>query len=157
MKRIPLLLPFLALGACCCPRTDAPAPDPEARVVVDLMHRAYADLSARNFEALAAYFLSGATFTMVGAGRDGSVRVDSTNLPDFVATVKKAVEGKSVYGESIVSADARVNGRVAQVWIRFAARIGNEGKVREWGGIDAWTLVKGPEGWKISSISVSQD
>jgi hypothetical protein len=47
----------------------------------------------------------------------------------------------------------RVLNNLAQVWASYKARFGVLGKVDEWTGIDAFTLMKHDGHWKITGLT----
>lgn len=53
--------------------------------------------------------------------------------------------------------DVRVHRDVAQAWSRFRGRVGTEARVVSWSGVDAYTLLRTGEGWRIVAIAVSTD
>jgi hypothetical protein len=147
MTRVsPLVL--LLLASCVTPKQPAgPNPGPEVIAAVELM---YDDLSCRRWDALEAHFLPEAS--LVFATPEGPKRM----APDkFVAMVKKNVDGKEIFEERMVKGAVWAHQDLASVWSTFEGREGNAKDVREWTGVDAFTLVKSEGRWRIAHVAVS--
>ena len=142
-------LPALLLLASCMPPPRPVGPGPEVIVAIDQM---YDDLSSRRWDALEAHFLPEAS--LVFATANGPRRLTPTA---FIEMVKKAVEGKEVFEERMLTGSVRAHGDLATVWSSFEGREGNGTEIRTWSGVDAFTLVKVEGRWKISQVAVSKD
>ena len=142
-------LSLLLLASCMAPKQPAPGPNPGPEIIaaVELM---YDDLSCRRWDALAAHFLPEAA--LVFATPDGLKRM----APDkFVEMVKRNVEGKEIFDERMVKGAVWAHQELASVWSTFEGREGNGTDVREWSGVDSFTLVKVDGRWKIAHVAVS--
>jgi hypothetical protein len=55
--------------------------------------------------------------------------------------------------------DARIRrtGALAQAWVRYQARFGDLGDVREWNGLDAFTLMQHEGRWRIVALAFASD
>jgi hypothetical protein len=148
MNRLPLLLVLSSVLASCVPppRRPEPGPGPEVIAAVELM---YDDLSSRRWEALATHFLPEAS--LVFATPEGPKRM----APDkFIEMVKKNVEGKEIFEERMDTGAAVWSHQdLASVWSPFQGREGNGQDVREWSGIDSFTMLKVEGRWRISHVA----
>jgi hypothetical protein len=104
----------------------------------DSMEKADADL-AKKILMLDARFFS-------AAERDGNVTVRPSTGEAFVAGFSNPNRGKSL--ERRWEPDVRVQGAIAQVWTRYDFHANG---TFSHCGIDAFSLVKTDEGWKIAS------
>jgi hypothetical protein len=139
----------LLLASCMAPRRHDPGPGPEVIAAVELM---YDDLSSRRWDALEAHFLPEAS--LVFSTPNGPRRMSPAK---FIEMVRKNVEGKEIFEERMISGEVRAHGDLATVWSRFEGREGTGTEIREWSGVDAFTLVKHEGRWKVALIAVSQD
>ena len=114
----------------------------------------YDHMSARNWDAYASHFWPGATITTIwqSAG-DPAPRVLITTIKDFIAQAPQGPNSKPIFEERMTDADVRADGNLAQVWANYKARFGGLGKVDEWTGIDAFTLMKHEGHWKITGLT----
>ncbi len=165
MKRIVGLTLLILLGAC-APRqrstSDAAQPpskylapgDPVREEILKELTEYYDHMSGRNWSAYASHFWPGATITTVWqpAG-EPAPRVLITPIQDFIAQTPQGPDSKPIFEERLVDADVRVNSNLAQVWANYKARFGGLGKVDEWTGIDAFTLMKHEGHWKIAGLT----
>ena len=154
------ILAFLVVSASGCASTetwDAGSPGQRGAVLA-AVEKLYADLSARDWEALEADFWPGATLTSIWRPR-GADREDVlvTSVPEFIRMAPSGPGSQPIFEERMVAAQVRVRGRIAQVWSRFHARFGKPGELREWEGIDAWTLLEHDGVWKAVSVSYLAD
>ena len=118
------------------------------------LERYYADFSARDWEAFAGHFWPGATITTCWQPPgEGSPRVVVTSVPEFVAQAPAGPGSKAIFEERLTGAETRLEGGLAQVWARYEARFGDPGELREWSGVDAFTLVKHEGRWKIVALA----
>jgi hypothetical protein len=138
---------FVATGCA-----SGPAADPAVADVEAVVRALYAELSAREWDALAARFAPDARLTMARRGR-----VDALAAPDFIAKNREALKGVAVFEEKCVALDVRVHGAVAHAWSRFEGKVGSPEKLRTWGGIDAWTLVRIDGAWRVAAVAVAAD
>ena len=116
--------------------------------------RYYADFSARAWQAFADHFWPGATLTTVWQppGEDAP-RVVATSVPDFVRQAPEGPGSKPIFAEWMIGLDVRVSGDLAQAWASYGARFGEPGDVREWTGIDAFTLLRHEGRWRIVALA----
>ena len=148
-----------ALATCGAPpATGAPhaaAADGELRAELE---RYYADFSARDWDAFADHFWPGATITTrwQPPGEDAP-RVVVTTVPDFVAQAPQGPGSKPIFDERMTACETRVTGDLAQVWARYDARFGDPGDVKEWSGIDDFTLMKHEGRWRIVALAFASE
>ncbi|HZL99854.1 MAG TPA: nuclear transport factor 2 family protein, partial [Planctomycetota bacterium] len=123
-----------------------------------VLERYYADFSARDWPAFAGHFWPGATITTRWQPPgEGAPRVVVTSVPDFVAQAPQGPGSRSIFEERLTGAETRVEGGLAQVWARYAARFGDPGDVDEWTGIDAFTLMRHDGEWKIVALAFAHE
>jgi hypothetical protein len=136
----------LALAAA--PMSEARAQDRRAEVrgVIDRMFDALraADTSAIRSTFHPEFRLAITSF------RDGQPEVRLVSGDDFIASVGRAEEKLD---ERIGDVDIRVEDNVATVWNRYVFYVGDR---LSHCGIDAFTLVHLPEGWRILHVADTQ-
>ena len=74
--------------------------------------------------------------------------------------IEKAPEGpgsQPIFEERMHSAQMHVRGNLAVVWVRYTAKFGNHESVVEWSGIDAFTLLRHDDRWRIASLTFSPE
>jgi hypothetical protein len=130
------------------------ARDTDTTLVLAELRSYYRDFSDRNWMLFADHFWDGATITTVwqapGADTPG---VMVTTVPEFVAAAPRGPDSREIFEEVMLDARIRVSGGLAQAWVRYHARFGNPGTVREWDGVDAFTLVEHEGRWRIASLA----
>ena len=104
----------------------------------DSMEKADADLAKKILMPDARFFSA--------AERDGKMMVRPSSGDAFVASFSNPNRGKAL--ERMWDPEVRIQGSIAQVWTRYDFH--NNGKFSHC-GIDAFSLVKTDEGWKITS------
>ena len=88
--------------------------------------------------------------------QDGSERrVDFISVPEFIAQMDLGPDSTLIFEQKMGTAEVQFDGNVAQVWAEHRVRFGEPGSVREWTDIDAFTLMKHVDMWKISSLALS--
>lgn len=163
-----VLVLFLAALAACASAPPAPqvvwkageaVPDDEAAadVLLELLGY-YADFSTRDWERFAERFWPGATLTTIWTPPgEPHARVVVTGVPEFVAKAPEGPGAASIFEEVMTSATLRVEGDLAQVWARYDARFGEPGSLQTWSGIDAFTLLRHGERWRIVALVYAPD
>lgn len=116
------------------------APQREALGAVDAL---FAAMAKHDVDASRRLILPGASFVVVLP--DGTVKIE----PDtgYLETLGKH---KEVFRERIWEAQVMVQGNLAQVWAPYDFHL--DGKLSHC-GIDSFSLVRGPGGWRIAGIS----
>jgi hypothetical protein len=130
------------------------SPDADTTLVLTELRSYYRDFSARDWQAFADHFSSGATITTAwrAPGAD-SATVSTWTVPQFVAAAPEGPGSRRVFEETMVAARIRRSGGLAQAWVRYHARFGDPGDVREWDGVDAVTLMAHEGRWRIVSLA----
>ena len=125
----------------------------EAEVRAEL-ERYYGDFSARNWVAFADHFWPGATLTTVWQppGQSGPV-VDVQTVPAFVAKAPDGPGSKPIFEERMTQVEIKVHRNLAQAWARYEARFGDSTNLATWRGIDAITLLRHQDRWRIASLA----
>jgi len=165
VKKISALILLAVLSACATKQRSAnseaqsppkylAAGDPLREEIVKELTDYYDHMSARNWDAYASHFWPGATITTIwqSAG-DPAPRVLITTIKDFIAQAPQGPNSKPIFEERMTDADVRADGNLAQVWATYKARFGGLGKIDEWTGIDAFTLMKHEGRWKITGLT----
>jgi len=118
----------------------------------------YRDLSARDWDAVAQHFWRGATVTTIWEPDGEGRRVVFNSVPEFIAEVDPGPDSETVFDEQLGAAEVHVSGNLAVVWAEYRVRFGDSSStVREWTGIDAFTLMKHVGIWKITSIAFAPE
>ena len=127
---------------------------PERVEILSVLHRYYEDFSNLAWDEFANHFWEGATITTVWqAPGEEKTRVVVTAIPDFIRQAGDGPGSKSIFEETMGSAKVLVYQNLAVVWAEYDAKFGEPGTVREWSGIDAFTLMKHDGDWKIVSLA----
>lgn len=154
----------VCVGACAIEyappdaRRGRTPPDTDTTLVLAELRSYYRDLSARAWGLFDGHFWEGATITTVwqppGADAPG---VWYTTVPEFVAAAPDGPDSREIFEETMLDARIRVSGGIAQAWVRYHARFGDPGAVREWEGVDAFTLMRHDGQWRIVSLAFWSD
>ncbi len=127
--------------------------DMKKKEVLKELRQYYADLSARDWKAFADHFWPGATITTIWQPEaETSQRVFVSTIPEFVAQAPKGPGSKPIFEEKMTGAMVTLKGNLAQAWAGYEAKFGEPGKVAEWTGTDAFTLMKHEGRWRIVSL-----
>lgn len=159
IRRLNSLTLMLAGLASACAGGEPYEADPAARHTVEQrLEDYYRDFSARDWTAFADHFWPGADITTVWQrpGED-TTSVVVTPIEEFVAQAPEGPGSRAVFEEWMIGADIRVFNNLAQAWVRYGARFGDPGDIDEWEGIDAITLLKHGETWKIATLVFTSD
>lgn len=155
--------PILAILIFLCGSSPSIVAGPDAmdaaeKAVREELERYYADLSARDWDKFASHFWDGAMITTVWQppGADAPA-VHAQTVPEFVAAAPEGPGSKPIFEEIMNDVRIQVAGGLAQAWAHYSARFGDSDKVMEWTGIDAITLIKHDDRWKITSIAFAPD
>jgi hypothetical protein len=153
-----IYLSIAGAGCASPPRPAVPATEPiETAVRAEVMEeltRYYADFSARRWNAFATHFWPGATITTIwqAPGESGD-RVVITSIDRFIELAPQGPDSKAIFEERMTGADMRVHGDLAHVWAKYNAKFGDPGDIKQWSGIDAFTLMKHDGRWKIVALA----
>jgi len=133
--------------------------DPQAAAEVrQLIDQYYQDFSNRDWESVAGHFWFGAEITTVWQAPGENVdRVVHTSIDEFFAAAPR----ENPFGETFetweIRAEVSVYRDLAQAWVQYGARLNSDGDVEEWDGIDAFTLLKHDDVWKIAALMFTSD
>jgi preprotein translocase subunit YajC len=83
-------------------------------------------------------------FEGISNKKDGTVALDIDNPNDFIKTV--GTPHKEIYDEQITFNDIKIDGDMASVWAPYKFYLG---KTFSHCGVDVFTLMRTPAGWKI--------
>jgi len=157
------LLAMLA-GACTIEyappdaRGGRTARDADTTLVLAELRAYYRDFSNRDWVLFAGHFWDGATITTIWQPPEaGAPGVWYTTVPEFVAAAPHGPDSKAIFEETMLDARIRVTGNLAQAWVRYRVRFGDTGAIEEWEGIDAITLMRHQDQWRIVSLAFASD
>lgn len=134
---------------------------PDARAVRDEISTYYADMVCKDGRMSAAFeshFWPGAMITTVwqAPGRQ-KPEVTTTSIDQFVSQSPSGACSEPVFEEKMTGARVRTRNGLAQVWAGYTARFGKPREVKQWKGVDAFTLLKHENRWKIASLVFRPD
>jgi ketosteroid isomerase-like protein len=163
-----ILLCSVAVLACGSPepagteQTAPPSfqatPDTLRDQVLAVIEQYYADFSARDWPRYAEYFWPDARLTTIWQPPgEPAERVVATSITEFIAQAPQGPGSREIFEEKMTSAEALGSGDLAVVWAHYSARFGDPGDVREWTGIDAFTLLRHDGRWRIAALAYSND
>jgi hypothetical protein len=139
---MPRLLTAALITLLCAPALHAQKADADARAVIAVADSVLAALSSGDNVTLKRLTLDSAV--VGGAGmRNGVERMSLTSWTRFTS------HPGSDFTERGFNATARVQDRVAQVWVPYDLYRG-----KEWShcGVDAFTLLKSEGRWRVASL-----
>lgn len=122
------------------PGTAAAQPVPDRDAVIAVVQRFFDAMAARDAAKMAAVLMPEGRFCSVR--EDGSVR--STTIKEYV---ERLPSGKEKLLERMWNPEVKMRGGIAVVWTPYDFY--RDGTFSHC-GIDAFDLVKTPDGWKIS-------
>src|SRR5262245_3399213 len=135
---------------------STPSHSPADAEVLSEVTKYYSDMTCRGDRmspAFAEHFWSGATITTVWQPPGESKPVVAViPINEFAAQATQGPCSKPIFEEKMDGAEVKIERGLAQVWARYQARFGKPGDVKEWSGVDAFTLVKHEGRWKIASL-----
>lgn len=151
------LVAFALMASCSLAAFPQSAdPGAENENVRNAVSRYYADMSCSNGKfvpAFESHFWPGATISTVWKPRGYDKRqVVVTSVRDFVAQTHEGACSEPIFEEKMDAAEVKIHNGLAHVWAHYQARFGKPGSVKEWSGIDAFTLLKHENEWKIVSL-----
>jgi hypothetical protein len=148
MRRSSLAL-LLLLG-CSIRRAEPPAGDsPDEESLRRSVAGYCREMSARNWPAYQARFWPHATLTTVWQPPGESrARVVITTIESFLGPTLE---------DRLLGQEARITGKLAQVWARYEASFGDTGNVAVWRGIDAFTWMKHDGNWRITRLAYTDE
>ena len=150
---------LLVILAACARETRSSVDDPQEEVAVrELIGRYYQDFDKRDWDAIADLFWSGAEITTVWQeiGED-SDRVVHTSIDEFFRDAPRENPFGETFENWMIRANVSVYKGLAQAWVWYGARLDSEGEVVEWDGVDAFTLLKHEDVWKIAALMFASD
>ena len=130
------------LLATACEQPEPPAPDPEEEAVVAVVQQLFEAMRTNDSAMAVATFHPAAR---VGHAGENSISFGSPQrLVEMISS-----PGDEVHEEPIWDWVVNVDGRLAQMWTRYAFYIGD---TFSHCGTDAFELYKGRNGWKITQL-----
>ena len=126
----------------------------ESHEVLATLESYYADMSERDWAAYANHFHPGAVLaTSWPREEGGEPRVQLTTVEEFLARTSEGPDAASIFGEWMTDAEVRVEGDLAEAWVRYDAKFGEPGELMEWSGVDSFSLFREDGRWRIVSLS----
>lgn len=130
------------LLAAACQDAEPPPPDPEEEAVMAVLQQLFDAMRTGDSTLAAATFHPAAR---VGRAGDTGISFRSTQgLLEMIAG-----SGDEVYDEPIWDSVVNIDGRLAQVWTKYAFYIGD---TFSHCGTDAFELYMGRNGWTITQL-----
>jgi hypothetical protein len=80
-----------------------------------------------------------------------------TSIPNFVRQAPRGPGSRRIFEERMIEARVVTFRDLAQAWVRYRARFGDPGAVSEWEGVDAVTLMRHGERWRIVELAFLGD
>ena len=138
MKKI-ILLSFILLASfkTFAQQTDQDAVKQTINTMFDAMRKGDSTM-------LRSAFHKNIVFEGISNKKDGTVALDIDNPNDFIKMV--GTPHKEVYDEQITFNDIKIDGDMASVWAPYKFYLG---KTFSHCGVDVFTLMRTPTGWKI--------
>lgn len=121
--------------------------------------RSYYDaLSTLDSARFVAHFWPGADVTTAwqAPGAD-SVAVQVLPVLDFVRQWPQGPGSQPIFEERMEEAEVLLRGNLAVAWVRYSARFGDSTNVRTWRGIDAITLMRAGDSWRIVELAFATE
>jgi len=154
---VSLLVPLITV-ACNQAGTVGYGTAAERQAILEVLEVYYSDFSGRDWDAFSNHFWPGADMTTVwqppGETAD---RVVPTTIEEFVSQAPQGPDSREIFEERMLDAEVRVFNNLAQAWVRYGMRFGDPDSVQYWEGIDAFTLLKHDDTWRIASLVFTND
>ena len=140
----PAILPATTalILAAACQDAEPPAPKPEEEAVVAVVHQLFEAMRTNDSTMAANTFHPAAR-----VGRAGENGISFRSPEGLVGMI--AAPGDEVYDEPIWDWVVNVDGRLAQMWTKYAFYTGD---TFSHCGTDAFELYKGRNGWQITQL-----
>ncbi len=117
------------------------------RQVVEVVQRVMAAMATKDTARLLSAFAPGASLWGMRM-KDSAPELQELKAEEFAAFVARDTRGK--WDEQLGEAEVRIDGSMATVWVPYTFYLA--GKFSHC-GIDAFQLLRLPEGWKIVSLA----
>ena len=124
--------------------TQTAQTEDDKTAVLATVQKFFDTMAARDVEGARSVFVPEAR-TFSAREQNGQLTPRAASVDDYLANLAK---GKLVFHERMWDPEVRIRGPIATVWTPYDFWV--DGKFSHC-GIDAFTLVKTSEGWKISS------
>lgn len=143
--KIYLLLFILCLGTAALSQTPA---DHDKKLLEKQVHDFFRSLEKRDTALLRSLLMEGADIWTVRRRNDSLVNRTRTAASDL----QMLAAGGDLIEESPFRTDITLHGDIAMAWVPYTISVG--GKFSHC-GIDVFTFLRAPEGWKIVSMAYS--
>jgi len=140
---------FLLITGCSLPpdaRESESGPHPEVAAVEGVAKTFLSALSSRDTATLSLLLTPGSMIYSVRDGEGGPVLGAVTR----VAFLEGLGDEDRVFLERMWSPTVEIDGRVAMVWAPYDFYVDDDFSHC---GVDVFTMLKGPEGWQVASIT----
>ena len=138
------VMAVVLLAAACAPQAEAPEaePDPEEAAVVAAVEQLFEAMRTGDSEMARAVFHPDARL-----GRAGEDGIRFRPAEGFIEMIGRPRD--EVYDEPVWDWTVQIDGRLAQMWTRYAFYLDDEFSHCGWEGFQ---LYKGDSGWQITQL-----
>lgn len=135
-------------------RLDVQSPDGDTDGVERFLRSYYDAFSDRDWDRFLEHFQPGAVIATRWRqpGRTEAELIQMT-VEEFVAAAPEGPGSREIFEERMESVEVRGQGHLAQAWATYRARFGDPGDVAAWRGIDAFTLLRHEDRWRIVALA----
>ncbi len=158
--RMLLLFAVLCLAGCASVSTTDQSPTADEVAVRATVNEIYTIVSGekgvpRHWDRLKELMMPSAYLAISGRAKDGSTRSRTFSVDDFIKGATANSQQESFFESPLVTR-VEIFGGVATAFSSYASRrvLGGEPFAR---GVNAFTLVKTPQGWRICVIAWSEE
>ena len=145
MKKTLLCLSFLLTA----PLAFAQKNPPETQAILSTINRLFEGMRKGDSTAVRTVFYKNATMQSIFTDKAGNTILSpAESIDGFVKAI--GTPHPDVYDERLSGYEVKMDGSLATAWTPYTFYLG---KKLLHGGVDAFTLFKTPEGWKIINIT----
>ena len=145
---LPIVLLFVALTPLVGCSTG------EKRELLTEIDAYYSDLSDCDWDAFRDHFWPGATITTTWSeDPNDPPSVQTVTVDEFIEHANEGPGSQPIFEEHRTGSFIILEKDLAQVWATYDAKFGTEDNLNEWSGIDAFTLLRHNDRWRITGIA----
>lgn len=123
-----------------------------------ILEEYYETMSDRDWIAYRDFFVAGGTLTTVWkAESEAKPAIHTYSIDQFLAQTKDGPDSQPIFEEKMTSADMKIQGNLASVFVRYKAKFGTSENLMEWEGFDHFSMIRFEGKWKIVSITYESD
>ena len=157
MGRILYIYGVLLCVACQFPVPEMEEPSEEELQLMGQIDQYYADFTAKDWGRFTAHFWEKGMLTPTEIWEYPDSFVRSIPIAQYLERMALDSSRINKIGKYMVEAELSLEGNLAQAWVKFEVYPDEANNAEFYQGIDAFTLKKHKEEWKIvSCISASQ-